>query len=392
MASLNFERTEYAKRLAAVKKRMTAEGMDVLVVTEPSNMNYLTGYDAYSFYVVQAVVVALDSELPIWTGRFMDAVSAHSTTYLPADHIIPYTDHYVQSTERHPMDFIGRMMAEKGWGKATIGVEMGAYYYTARSHAQLQKALPNARFEDAELLVNWVRIVKSEQELDYMRAAGATTDLMVEAAKNAARPDIRECDLASAIVAVQLKGTEKFGGMPSSGAPLISAGPRANEPHPAWNDKLLGNDIPINIEMAGVCRRYHCPISRTFYLGKPAQDYRDFADRVVAGTEAALGVVKPGTTCEEVEAAWRASLAKAGIEKEARLGYPTGIAYAPTWGERTASLRKGDKTVLEQGMVFHVMAGIWIGETGVTITQTFNTTATGYEALTKSPRELIVID
>lgn len=392
MPTLHFDRAEYAARVQAVKKRMAADGIDVLVVTEPSNMYYLTGYDAYSFYVIQAVIVALDAELPIWTGRFMDAVSAHSTTYLPPDHIAPYPDNYVQSAERHPMEFIGKLIADRGWGGKTLGVEMGAYYYSARSHAELQKALPDARFKDAELLVNWVRIVKSERELEYMRAAGETTDLMVEAAAAAARPDIRECDLASAIVEVQLRGTERHGGMPSSGAPLIMAGKRANEPHPAWNDQLLGNDIPINIEMAGVCRRYHGPISRTFYLGTPPQDYRDFASRTVEGVAAALDAVKPGTTCEEVEAAWRKTIAKWGLEKEARLGYPTGIAYAPTWGERTASLRKGDLTVLEPGMVFHMMAGIWNEATGVTITQTFNVTADGYEALTKSPRELIVID
>ena len=126
MSVLHFERAEYAARLTAVKERMDAENIDVLVVTEPANMYYLTGYDAYSFYVAQAVVVALDLDLPIWTGRFMDAVTAHSTTYLPSDQIVPYPDHYVQSTERHPMTFIGNLIADKGWSKASIGVEMGA--------------------------------------------------------------------------------------------------------------------------------------------------------------------------------------------------------------------------------------------------------------------------
>ena len=392
MAVLHFDRTEYAARVAAIKNRMSEAGIDVLVVTEPTNMYYLTGYDAYSFYVVQAVIVALEEDLPIWAGRFMDAVTAHSTTYLPSDNISPYPDHYVQSTELHPMTFIGTLIADKGWATKVIGVEMGAYYYSAKSHAELQKALPNARFQDAELLVNWIRIVKSEQELPYMRAAGEITDRMVTAAIDTAHPDIRECDLAAAIVEIQLKGTERHGGMPSSSAPLICAGQRANEPHPAWNDHKLGNNTPLNIEMAGVCHRYHGPISRTFYLGSPPQTYSDLAQRVVDGVSAALDVVKPGATCEAVEAAWRTTLARWGLEKESRLGYPTGIAYAPTWGELTASLRKGDTTELLSGMVFHMMAGLWMENTGVTITQTFIVTDTGHETLTKSPRELIIID
>ena len=294
MAVLHFDRTEYAARVAAVKNRMSEAGIDVLGVTEPTNMYYLTGYDAYSFYVVQAVIVALEEDLPIWAGRFMDAVTAHSTTYLPSDNISPYPAHYVQSTERHPMTFIGNLIADKGWSNASIGVEMGAPYYSARNHTELQKVLPNARFQDAELLVNWVRIVKSDQELEYMRAAGETTDRMVMAAANAAHPNMRECDLASAIVEVQLKGTEHHGGMPSSGAPLICAGVRANEPHPAWNNQKLGNNVPMNIEMAGVCHRYHAPISRTFYLGTPPQSYRDLAEHVSDGVDSALDVVKPG--------------------------------------------------------------------------------------------------
>src|SRR4051812_30671966 len=125
MAELYFSREEYAERLRKVKAGMSAEGIDALILTEPQNMYYLTGYDAYSFYVVQAVIVALDADLPLWTGRFMDATSTRRTTYLPEAAILPYPDAYVQATDRHPMEFIARIIEEKGWGKKTLGVEMG---------------------------------------------------------------------------------------------------------------------------------------------------------------------------------------------------------------------------------------------------------------------------
>jgi len=391
MKDLYFSREEYAARLRATKERMAAAGIDVLFVSEPQNMYYLTGYDAYSFYVPQGVIVALDAEFPIWTGRFMDGPSARRTSYLPDDCIVPYPDTYVQAVDRHPMQFIAQFMREKGWGSKTIGTEMGAYYYTARAHQEFVKALPQATFKDAELLVNWIRIVKSDQEIAYMRDAGRITERMVQRAREVAAPGVRECDLAAAIIAVQIGGTETYGGLPSSGPPYICAGNRANEPHVSWSDQPLANDIPINIEMSGVRNRYHAPISRTIYLGKPAQAYRDFAAHVVEGVSEALATVKPGVTCEEIEAAWRRTLARHGLEKEARLGYSIGCAYAPTWGERTASLRKGDRTVLKTNMAFHMMAGVWLENTGVTITQAFVVTPTGHEPLTHAPRELYTV-
>jgi ectoine hydrolase len=390
MADLHFTREEFGHRLRAVKERMSAQGIDVLVITEPSNMYYTTGYDAYSFYVVQAVLIAVDSDLPIWTGRLMDATSARRTTYLPEDCIRPYPDEYIQAVDRHPMQFIAGIIEENGWSRKAIGVEMGAYYYTARSHAELVAALPAAQFKDGELLVNWVRIVKSEQELAYMRQAGKISERMMARAIELAAPGFRECDLAGAIYQAQMGGTEEFEGLPSTSPPYLCCGDRVIEPHAAWSDERLETNTPINLELSGCRLRYHAPVSRTIYLGEPPQAYRELASRVVEGLDTALAAVRPGITCEAVEAVWRKTMARWGIEKGARLGYSIGIGYAPTWGERTASLRRGDRTVLESGMAFHMMAGLWLETTGITITQSFAVTPNGHESLTSIPRQLVV--
>jgi Xaa-Pro aminopeptidase len=288
------------------------------------------------------------------------------------------------------MQFIAGIIEEKGWDRRVIGVEMGAYYYTARSHAELVAALPEARFRDAELLVNWVRIVKSEQELAYMRQAGKISEHMMARAIELAAPGLRECDLAGAIYQTQMRGTEEFGGLPSTSPPYLCCGDRVIEPHAAWSDKRLEKSTPINLELSGCRLRYHAPLSRTIYLGEPPQAYRDMASRVVEGLDTALAAIRPGITCEDVEAVWRKTMARWGIEKEARLGYSIGIGYAPTWGERTASLRRGDRTVLEPKMAFHMMAGLWLEATGITITQSFAVTPSGHEPLTSIPRQLVV--
>src|SRR5690606_24393950 len=111
------------------------------------------------------------------------------------DSIIGYPDHYVQSTERHPMDLLSQIITERGWGKLSIAVEMDNYYFSAAAFASLQKHLPNARFKDAGGLVNWQRAVKSPTELDYMRKAGRIVELMHQRIVDVVEPGMRKCDL-----------------------------------------------------------------------------------------------------------------------------------------------------------------------------------------------------
>ncbi|MEA3231418.1 MAG: aminopeptidase P family N-terminal domain-containing protein, partial [Thermodesulfobacteriota bacterium] len=92
-----FQNDEYQTRIGKTKKRMDDAGIEVLIVSDPANMNYLTGYDGWSFYVPQAVVVAMDLEMPFWIGRGMDVAGAWHTTFLNNDHIIGYSDDYVQN-------------------------------------------------------------------------------------------------------------------------------------------------------------------------------------------------------------------------------------------------------------------------------------------------------
>nr|WP_292430533.1 aminopeptidase P family N-terminal domain-containing protein [Mesorhizobium sp.] len=102
------------------------------MITEPANIYYLRGYDAWSFYTVQALVVFQDVELPLWIGRLVDSATAHITCYLPVDRIIPYPDVYVQAADRHASQFIAdeffesrraRKQWELRWGLTTIRIE-----------------------------------------------------------------------------------------------------------------------------------------------------------------------------------------------------------------------------------------------------------------------------
>lgn len=386
---LNFTRGEYAERLAKTRKAMESRGIELLIVSDPSNMAWLTGYDGWSFYVHQCVLVPPTGE-PVWYGRGQDANGARRTTYLAAENIIGYPDHYVQSTERHPMDYLAGIIENRGWARSTIGVEMDNYWFSAAAYASLNRHLPNARFVDATALVNWQRAVKSPQELEYMRTAARIVEAMHARILERVEPGMRKCDLVAEIYDAGIRGVDGFGGDYPAIVPLLPSGADASAPHLTWDDAPMKSGEGTFFEIAGCYKRYHCPLSRTVFLGKPTQEFLDAEKAVLEGMDAGLEAARPGNTCEDIANAFFAVLKKYGIVKDNRTGYPIGLSYPPDWGERTMSLRPGDRTVLEPGMTFHFMTGLWLENMGLEITESILIADGGVECLANVPRQLFV--
>ena len=391
--NLRFTREEFADRLARTRRAMQAKGIDLLLCSDPSNMAWLTGYDGWSFYVHQAVLVPPDGE-PVWYGRGQDANGAKRTAYLSHDNIVPYADHYVQSTERHPMDYLSKIIGERRWDKLVIGVEMDNYYFSAAAFASLVKHLPNARFVDATALVNWQRAVKSPTEIAYMRNAARIVEAMHQRIVDKVEPGMRKCDLVAEIYDAGTRGVDgsdgRIGGDYPAIVPLLPSGEDASAPHLTWDDKPMKIGEGTFFEIAGCYHRYHCPLSRTVFLGKPTQAFLDAEKATLEGMDAGLAAAKPGNTCEDIANAFFAVLRKYGIVKDNRTGYSIGLSYPPDWGERTMSLRPGDRTELKPGMTFHFMTGLWLETMGLEITESILITETGVECLANVPRKLVV--
>ena len=181
--SLPFTIDEYRSRLAKVRGHMDEKGIELLLVADPANMNYLTGYDSWSFYVPQVVAVPRDpSDRPLWIGRQMDTAQAPLTSWLPAGNVVGYPEIYIQTRDSHPMDWIAGYLLNRGWDKRRIGIETDTYYLSPKALDRLRAGLPNSMFVDADLLVNWIRSVKSETELAYMRSAARLAERVPTAA------------------------------------------------------------------------------------------------------------------------------------------------------------------------------------------------------------------
>ncbi|HTW27526.1 MAG TPA: ectoine hydrolase DoeA [Acetobacteraceae bacterium] len=389
--SLPFTRAEYDARLAKTRVAMERAGITLLVVSDPSNMGWLTGYDGWSFYVHQAVLVPQSGE-PVWFGRAQDANGARRTTYLAPANIESYPDHYVQSPERHPMEVLAALIERRGWQREAIGVEMDNYWFSAAAFATLQRTLPNARFADATALVNWQRAVKSAQELDHMRRAARIVEAMHARILDKIEPGMRKCDLVAEIYDAGIRGVDGFGGDYPAIVPLLPSGAEASAPHLTWDDQPMRRGEGTFFEIAGCYRRYHCPLSRTVFLGRPTTAFLDAEKAVLEGMEAGLAAARPGNACEDIANAFFAVLKRHGIVKDNRTGYPIGLSYPPDWGERTMSLRPGDRTELQPGMTFHFMTGLWLETMGLEITESIVITDSGVECLANVPRRLFVKD
>ncbi|MBY0095846.1 M24 family metallopeptidase [Mesobacillus maritimus] len=389
---MEFGTAEYQMRIRKTKAKMTEKGIEVLLITDPANINYLSGYDAWSFYVHQMLVIIDDEDQPLWIGREQDANGAKLTTWLFHENIFPYPDEYVQSTIKHPMDYVAEILEQIGQNKRSIGVEMENYYFSAKCYERLKIGLPNATFKDASLLVNWVRLIKSNKEIEFMKRAAKIAELSMLKGIERIDVGIRECDVAAEIFHTQIKGTKEFGGDYPAIVPLLPSGERTSTPHLTWTDDPYETGDIVTLELAGCYKRYHSPLARTVSIGKPAEKVQALSDIVVEGLNNCLTMIKPGIACEEIEDTFRKTIAKIGATKESRLGYAMGLNYPPDWGEHTASIRKGDKTILQPNMTFHLIPGIWLDQYGFEASESIVITENGCETLASLPRELFIKD
>ncbi|WP_027056487.1 ectoine hydrolase DoeA [Mesorhizobium erdmanii] len=386
---LNFSLEEYRTRLGKTRSEMQRRGIDILILSEPANMAWLTGYDGWSFYNHQAVIVPPEGDPIVWV-RCSDEFGARRTVYFSDDNVLSYADKYVQTPVCHPMEDLCKVLADRKLDKGVIGVEKDNYYLSATAFETLVSRMPNAKFADATVLVNWLRAIKSPRELEYVRSAGQIVTLMHERILEKIEPGMRKCDLVADIYDAAIRGTRDFGGDYPSIVPMLPSGTNLSACHFTWDDQPLRNNEGIYFEVAGVYKRYHVPLCRTYCLGEVSQHFLDAEKVTLEGMDAGLEAAKPGATCEDWAVAFFNVLEKHGVDKITRAGYPVGLSYPPDWGEHTMSLRRGDRTVLKPGMIFHFMTGFWHDNFGFEITETVLITPNGNECLSKVPRNLFV--
>ena len=385
-----FNKQEYRERLLKVQKMMQEKGLELLISHDTNNINYLTGYDAWSFYYAQCVIIHINAEQPLCFIRQQDAGGAYITTYLNKKNIIVYDEHYIHNWPKHPYDYLVNIIKDKKWDRLSIGLEMDAHYFTAFCYEKIKKGLPDAKIQDSDRLVNWVRLIKSNNEISCMKSAAKISEVGMKTAYEVIEPGVRQCDAVGEIQKSLLYGTSEFGGEYSSITTLLPSGKGTSASHlTASQNKFVEGEATI-VELSGVYKRYHAPMARTILLGKPDILKIETMKKTIEALQAGIDATKPGNTVNDVAQAFWKVLDKYGIEKKSRTGYSIGIGYPPDWGEHTINIYKGDMTLLRPNICFHMIAVMQFGDWGVEASEAIRVTEKGAELFCNLSKELHV--
>ena len=387
---MSFSKNEYKERLKKVQSSMQKKGIELLISQDTANINYLTGYDAWSFYYAQCVIVHINSDEPVCFIRAQDAGGAFIKTYLKKENIVIYEEKYIHTWPSHPFDALVDLLKKNKWDKLKIGVEMDAHYFTAYCYEKLKQGLPNAKIKDSERLVNWVRVIKSNAEIDFMKKAATISENAMKTAIEIINPGVRQCDAVAEIQKTLFKGTNDYGGEYASIATLLPTGKGTSASHLTASDEKFVTGEATVVELSGTYKRYHAPMARTVNLGKPEQKKIDAMNATNEALEAGINASKPGNTANDVAEKFWEILDKYKIKKESRTGYSIGIGYPPDWGEHTLNISKGDMTILKPNVCYHMIAVMQFGDWGVEASESIRITEEGNELLCNFSRDLHV--
>ncbi len=377
---LHFSPEEFARRESALHAAREAAGLDALLLFAPESHYWLTGFDTFGFCFFQCLVV---------TNRG-NTLLTRSADLRQAEHTSTIKDIRVwkDAAGANPAEDLAVLLKELGLSGKKVGIEFDTHGLTAHNWRRVEAALNSlVTLVDASYLVSDLRLVKSEEELAYVREAAHLADLAFDAGLDAIGPGAGEAAVLSAMQGAVLSGGGDYPGNPF----IVGAGDHALLCRYQSGRQTLAAHDQITLEWAGVYRQYHAAMMRTVVVGPPRPEhlsmYGAARDALLACEEA----LRPGNTMGEVFAAHAKTLDAHGLG-EHRLnacGYSLGSRYAPSWMEHQM-FYEGAPTIMTPGMVFflHMILMDSKSGTAMTLGRTSVITETGPEVLSAHSLDL----
>jgi Xaa-Pro aminopeptidase len=330
---INFPLFEFAERLGRLRQAMQVSEVDLVYLTSPIGRHYISGFNS-DWYQIESpevwpalggLAVHVDHDRIISFERPANEVLLRMTT-VGNDFRL-----YEGQDGRDFASFIVDELAAEGWLGRTAALELGSHRPNSRTALHLRSTLEKrgCNVSDCTELIRDLTIVKSPQEIAFVRHAARIGDIMMSAAAKVMRPGISELDVYAEMVAAGARA----GGEHSAKAPSVASGPRTLcTDAQTTRRKLMPGDI-VNIDICGCYNRYHTNFARTFSLGTPHGDVATRIEQSSGMFTVVRQTIEPGMASAELGRVIKSYFNEMGIWDERWWvgGYDVGLAFAPDW-------------------------------------------------------------
>lgn len=371
----------HAGRLDLVQQEIAARSLGGVLLFDPENIFWLTGFQTIGYFTFQTVFVPASGP-PVAISRTVnrDLALAHGV----------FEDFVAISDTDDPVEVLAGWLERALPPERPIGVETGAWYLTVAHYRRLAARLGNP-LEDWAGVIERHRMVKSEEEIDRMRRAARAAEAGLAAAIAAVAPGKTENDVAAAMFAAKIAAGSEYLGHP----PLVVAGPTTSLCFAMWRRRPIRRGDVVLLEAAGCVDRYHAMLSRPVVAGQPQRRHEETAEALREVLEVAIAAIRPGVSAAEVDADCRAALDRRGLGRffRHRAAYGIGIGFPPNWSEgHIYSIRPEDGLILQPNMTFHVIPTVFLEDFGMCFSDSVRVTEEGCEVLTSFERKLFICD
>jgi Xaa-Pro dipeptidase len=377
-----FSPEEFDGRLTRVRERMRDQGLDVLVVSRPENVYYLSGFHTMGYWDPIALIVPSNGE-PVHLQFAFESYNV--------ERMSRWTNVIGYNADQDPMLVLAATLEDISTSGDQIGFEKLAWF-TTEFHWDILRSACARSLVDGSGIVDSSRMIKTDAEIAYLRRAGAIASRAMLEGLTRAAEGVSEREVALAVYSTAIAEGSEYPAIPA----IISSGERASMPHATWSDRVMGDGDNLLMEIGASVARYHAACFRNKVIGRPSREQEEASATVFDAMRAAAARMIPGTAFHDVDAACRAVMRKAGLEKYwlTMTAYPIGIGFPPNWGEypQNPLVQPGEETLIEVGMVLHVIptsnrharpGGGHIGASDTVLI-----TANGAEYLTDTPQRL----
>ncbi|MBT7951567.1 MAG: aminopeptidase P family protein [Gammaproteobacteria bacterium] len=348
---LHFSHEEFQQRQAVTVASMQARELDGLLMFRQESMYYLTGYDSFAYIVFQCLYLHADGRMTLLVRPPDKYVALYTSTI---------TDIRIwQDGIDDPHSLLRDILEEYSCRGKRIGVEYDAFGLRGHDALKLTAGLEDfCSLEDASDLITLQRVVKSENEIAYVKQAAILTDQAFALGLELVEPGAFEGDILAAMQAEILRQDGDYPGNEF----VIGSGPAALLGRYTSGRRYLDQEDKMTIELAGVYRHYHACIERNICIGPVPVKLIKLYEVALEGMEAALQVMRPGNTNGDVYDAYARCCQQAGLEPgHSACGYGLGTTFAPSWIDWPFLAKNGD-LVLQANMVFFLQTILFDNE------------------------------